>query len=184
MVINEIKKETEEKMKKSVEALRKEYQTMRAGRAVPALLDKVMVEYYGVSTPLNQVSSISAPEARLLVVQPWDKTVSGAIEKAILKANLGLNPSNDGNIIRLVVPQLTQERRAELVKNVRKRAEEFRVIVRNIRREANDEIKSLQKEISEDEGKRGQDDIQKLTDKYIKEIDKVMELKEAEIMEV
>ncbi|MDD4587239.1 MAG: ribosome recycling factor [Heliobacteriaceae bacterium] len=183
-MINEIKKETEEKMKKSVEALRKEYQTMRAGRAVPALLDKVMVEYYGVSTPLNQVSSISAPEARLLVVQPWDKTVSGAIEKAILKANLGLNPSNDGNIIRLVVPQLTQERRAELVKNVRKRAEEFRVIVRNIRREANDEIKSLQKEISEDEGKRGQDDIQKLTDKYIKEIDKVMELKEAEIMEV
>ncbi|MDD2421087.1 MAG: ribosome recycling factor [Heliobacteriaceae bacterium] len=183
-MINEIKKETEEKMKKSVEALRKEYQTMRAGRAVPALLDKVMVEYYGVSTPLNQVSSISAPEARLLVVQPWDKTVSGAIEKAFLKANLGLNPSNDGNIIRLVVPQLTQERRAELVKNVRKRAEEFRVIVRNIRREANDEIKSLQKEISEDEGKRGQDDIQKLTDKYIKEIDKVMELKEAEIMEV
>ncbi|WP_243236932.1 ribosome recycling factor [Heliobacterium chlorum] len=173
-------------MKKSIEALRKEYQSIRAGRANPAILDKVMVEYYGVPTPLNQVGNISAPEPRLLMIQPWEKSLLSAIEKAILKSDLGLTPSNDGSVIRLIIPQLTQERRNELVKQVKKRAEEYRVILRNHRREANDDIKALQKDhmISEDEAKRAQDEVQKLTDKFIKEIDQVAERKEAEIMEV
>ncbi|MTV47829.1 ribosome recycling factor [Heliobacillus mobilis] len=185
-MIKEIKNETEDKMKKSIEALRKEYQSIRAGRANPAILDKVMVEYYGVPTPLNQVGNISAPEPRLLMIQPWEKSLLSAIEKAILKSDLGLTPSNDGSVIRLIIPQLTQERRNELVKQVKKRAEEYRVILRNHRREANDDIKALQKDhiISEDEAKRAQDEVQKLTDKFIKEIDQVAERKEAEIMEV
>ncbi|MBM7867141.1 ribosome recycling factor [Heliobacterium gestii] len=185
-MINEIKKETEEKMQKSVDALRKEYQHIRAGRANPALLDKVTVEYYGTPTPVNQLANISAPEARLMTIQPWDKSVLPAVEKAILKSDLGLTPTSDGTVIRLVIPQLTQERRTELVKMVKKRAEEHRVILRNLRRDANEDVKALQKDhtISEDEGKRAQEEIQKLTDKYIKEIDQVAERKEAEIMEV
>ncbi|MZP30566.1 ribosome recycling factor [Heliobacterium undosum] len=185
-MINEIKKETEDKMKKTVEALRKEYQHIRAGRANPALLEKVTVEYYGAPTPVNQLANIAAPEARLLTIQPWDKSVLPALEKAILKSDLGLTPTSDGSVIRLVIPQLTQERRNELVKTVKKRAEEHRVILRNLRRDANEDVKDLQKEhiISEDEGKRGQEEIQKLTDKYIKEVDQVAERKEAEIMEV
>ncbi|ABZ84815.1 ribosome recycling factor [Heliomicrobium modesticaldum Ice1] len=185
-MINEIKKETEDKMKKTVEALRKEYQHIRAGRANPALLEKVTVEYYGAPTPVNQLANISAPEARLLVIQPWDKSVLPALEKAILKSDLGLTPTSDGAVIRLVIPQLTQERRSELVKTVKKRAEEHRVILRNLRRDANEDVKDLQKEhiISEDEGKRAQEEIQKLTDKYIREVDQVAERKEAEIMEV
>lgn len=185
-MINDLKKETEDKMKKSIDSLRKEYQTIRAGRANPSILDKIVVEYYGTPTPVNQLGNISAPEARLLTIQPWDKSALPAIEKAILKSDLGLTPSNDGTIIRLVIPQLTQERRSELVKNVKKRAEEFRVIIRNIRRDANEDVKALQKDhtISEDEAKRAQEEIQKLTDKYIKEVDVVAERKEAEIMEV
>ncbi|MCW2277910.1 ribosome recycling factor [Heliophilum fasciatum] len=185
-MIKLLKTETEERMKKSVEALRKEYQSVRAGRANPSLLERVQVEYYGSLVPVNQVANISAPEARMLLIQPWERSSLGAIEKAILKSDLGLNPNNDGSVIRLILPSLTQERRAELVKGVKKRAEEHRVILRNMRRDANEEIKALQKDhsISEDEAKRATDDIQKLTDKYIKEVDRVAETKETEIMEV
>lgn len=178
--------EAREKMEKACEILRKELITLRVGRATPALLEKVMVDYYGVPTPVNQLAKISAPEPRLLVVEPYDKSVINGIEKAILKSELGLTPNNDGNIIRIVIPQLTQERRNELVKFVRKKAEEARVAVRNVRRDANDRLKQLAKngEISEDESKRAQEEVQKLTDKYIDTIDDLLEKKEKEIMEV
>ncbi|WP_051273199.1 ribosome recycling factor [Desulfotruncus alcoholivorax] len=173
-------------MVKTVEVLTKEFATMRAGRATPSLLEKIVVQYYGTLTPISQLANISAPEARLLVVQPWDKTVLPDIEKAILKSDLGITPASDGNVIRLAIPQLTQERRAELVKVIKKKAEEGRVAVRNIRRDANDTLKSQQKngEISEDEQRRLQDEVQKLTDKYIKEIDNLLAAKEKEIMTV
>ncbi|MDI6630930.1 MAG: ribosome recycling factor [Bacillota bacterium] len=173
-------------MKKAVEHLKRELITIRTGRATPALLDKVMVNYYGNPTPVNQLATINVPEPRLLVIQPWDKSVLSEIERAIMKSDLGINPVNDGAVIRLVLPQLTQERRQELVKLVRKKAEEERVAVRNIRRDTNDELKKLQKEggFSEDELKRLQGEVQKLTDKYIKEIDNVLAAKEKEIMEV
>lgn len=173
-------------MKKALQALRKEMATFRAGRATPSLLDKIMVDYYGTPSPINQVASISVPEPRMIVIQPWEKTLLAQIEKAILKSDLGLMPSSDGLIIRLSIPQLTQERRSELVKMLHKKAEEGRVIVRNIRREANDQLKRLEKErtISEDELKKAQEDMQKLTDKYIKEIDQSAAAKEIEIMEV
>lgn len=182
----ELFQEAEEKMKKTVEAMRKDLASIRAGRANPALLDKVQVDYYGTMTPVNQLATISAPEPRLLVIQPWDKSVIASIEKAILKSDLNLNPSNDGNIIRIPIPQLTQERRMELVKLVKKKAEEYRVHIRNIRREANDRIKALEKDksISEDEAKRAQDKIQKITDSYIEQVDTVLSNKEEEIMEV
>lgn len=178
--------ETEDKMKKAIEVMRKDLASLRAGRANPSLLDKVQVDYYGSLTPINQLAGISAPEPRLLVIQPWDKTVIPAIEKSILKSDLGLNPSNDGNVIRLAIPQLTQERRQDLVKVVRKKAEEFKIVVRNARRDANDSIKAMEKDgdISEDEAKRAQEQIQKLTDEYIEQIDKILDNKEAEIMEV
>nr|WP_320148264.1 ribosome recycling factor [uncultured Anaeromusa sp.] len=173
-------------MKKSIEALRRELASLRAGRATPALLDKVMVDYYGTPTAINQVANISVPEPRMIVIQPWEKTLVGAIEKAILKSDLGLNPNSDGSAIRLVLPQLTQERRAELVKQVHKKAEETRVGIRNLRRDANDAIKKLEKDkiISEDEVKKAQEDTQKLTDKYIKDVDQVMAAKEKEILEL
>lgn len=185
-MIKEIASEAEDKMKKALEVLRKDYGTMRAGRATPALLDKVMVDYYGVPTPINQMANVSVPEPRMLVIQPWDKSVIASIEKAILKSDLGLTPNNDGTVIRLAIPQLTQERRNELVKSAKKKAEDARVAVRNIRRDANDHLKALQKEkeISEDDDKRAQEDIQKLTDKYVKEIDHILEHKEQEILEV
>lgn len=178
--------EAEDKMKKSLELLRKDYATLRAGRANPSILDKIQVEYYGTPTPLNQLANISAPEPRLLTIQPWDKSVIGHIEKAILKSDLGINPGNDGNLIRIVIPQLTQERRAELAKVIRKKAEETRVSIRNIRRDTNEKIKSIEKTkvVSEDDAKKGQDDVQKMTDKYIKEVDHVLDVKEKEIMEV
>lgn len=178
--------EAEKKMKKTVEVFIKEIGTMRAGRAVPSLLDKITVDYYGTPTPLNQLAGISAPEPRLLVIQPWDKNAIGDIEKAILKSDLGLTPVNDGNVIRLSIPQLTEERRKELVKTIRKKAEEARVAIRNIRREINDAIKSLEKEgsITEDERRIGQDNIQDITNAQIKEIDLFLENKEKEIMEV
>lgn len=181
-----ILKEAENKMQKALENLRKELATIRAGRATPALLEKVQVNYYGTPTPVNQLATISAPEPRLLVVQPWDRSIIGEIEKAILKSDLGLTPTSDGTVIRIVLPQLTEERRAELVKLVRKKAEEFRVVVRNIRREANEKLKAKEKggEISEDEARRAQDKVQKLTDTYIQAIDKALATKEAEIMEV
>ncbi len=177
---------TEEKMKKAVEIFTKDLGTIRAGRAVPSLLDKITVDYYGTPTPLNQLSTISAPEARLLMVQPWDKNIIKDIEKAILKSDLGLSPNNDGNVIRLPVPQLTEERRKELVKLIKKKAEEGRVAVRNIRREANDQLKTEEKngEITQDDLKRSQEQIQKLTDKYIENLDKILENKEKDIMEV
>lgn len=173
-------------MQKTVEIVKREFGSLRAGRATPALLDKILVNYYGTPTPVNQLATISVPEPRLLVIQPWDRSVTAEIEKAILKSDLGINPSSDGNVIRLTIPQLTQERRQELVKLVRKKAEEGRVAIRNIRRDTNDQLKAKQKEgeITEDELRRGQDEVQKLTDRYIKEIDNMLAAKEKEIMEI
>ncbi|HML87017.1 MAG TPA: ribosome recycling factor [Methylomusa anaerophila] len=173
-------------MKKAMDALRKEYGTLRAGRATPALLEKIVVDYYGTPTPINQVANVSVPEPRMIVIQPWEKNMLAAIDKAIQKSDLGLTPNSDGSVIRLTIPQLTQQRRTELVKVVHKKAEETRVAIRNLRRDANDTIKKLEKDktISEDDTKKAQDDIQKLTDKFIKEIDQVMTGKEKEIMEV
>lgn len=176
----------EEKMTKTCEALKREYATLRAGRATPSLLDKVQADYYGVPTPINQMANISAPESRLLLIQPWDKSVISAIEKAIQKSDLGLTPNNDGSVIRISIPQLTEERRRELAKVVKKKAEDAKVAVRNIRRELNDDIKELEKahEVSEDDAKRGLDDAQKLTERFVKKVDDIAEFKEAEIMEV
>jgi len=178
--------ESEEKMKRTIEILRKEFSTLRAGKANPSILDKVMVDYYGTPTPINQLANISVPEPRLLTIQPWDKSSIPAVEKAILKSDLGLNPSSDGSIIRIIIPQLTQERRLELVKTIKKKAEESRVSIRNIRRDSNERIKGLEKAktVSEDEAKKSQDEMQKLTDKFIKEVDHVLDIKEKEIMEV
>ncbi|SHI43140.1 ribosome recycling factor [Desulfofundulus thermosubterraneus] len=186
MLVNAKIAEAESHMKKTVELVKKEFASLRAGRATPALLDKVLVSYYGTPTPINQLATISVPEPRLLVIQPWDKTILPEIERAILKSDLGITPTSDGTVIRLAIPQLTQERRAELVKVVKKKAEEGRVAIRNIRRELNDKVKQQQKngEISEDELRRTQDEIQKLTDKYIKEIDQLVSTKEQEIMQV
>lgn len=182
-MISEVIKDAEERMHKGVDALRREYAAIRAGRANPSVLDKVMVDYYGTPTPINQMANISAPEPRMLVIQAWDKSVLPAIEKAIMKSDLGLNPSSDGTVIRLLIPQLTAERRVELVKKVKKEAEEARVAVRNVRRDVNDKLKKLEKDhfASENEIKRAQDDVQKMTDKIIKEIEHVMETKESEL---
>lgn len=183
---NPLLSETEKNMKKTVEVVNKEFASLRAGRATPSLLEKIMVNYYGTPTPINQMANVSAPEARLLVIQPWDKTALPEMEKAILKSDLGITPVSDGNVIRLTIPQLTQERRTELAKVLKKKAEEGRVAIRNLRRDANDNIKNQQKngEISEDEQRRLQDEVQKLTDKYIKEIDTLLAAKEKEIMTV
>jgi ribosome recycling factor len=180
-----VKKNAEERMEKAIAALKKELAGLRAGRATPALLDRVQVEYYGAMTPVNQLASINVTDSRTLMIQPWDKSAIGAIEKAILKSDLGLTPANDGSAIRITLPALTEERRAELVKTTKKYGEEAKVAIRNIRRDANDEIKKLEKDhISEDESKRHQDDIQKLTDRYVAEVDKILSAKEKEIMEV
>lgn len=180
-----IKKSAEERMEKAIGALKRDLATFRAGKASPALLDRVQVEYYGAQTPLNQLANINTPDSRTLMIQPWDKSSLGAIEKAILKSDLGLTPSNDGLSIRISVPPLTEERRAELVKNSKKFGEEAKVAIRNIRRDANDDVKKLEKtDISEDESRRHQDDIQKTTDKFIAEVEKVLSAKEKEIMEV
>jgi ribosome recycling factor len=186
MTVKEIYSGHEDKMKKALEVLRKEYGSLRAGRATPSLLEKVMVDYYGSPTPVNQVANVSVPEPRMIVIQPWEKTMLNAIDKAIQKSDLGLMPNNDGVVIRLTIPQLTQERRSEIVKVIHKKAEECRIAVRNLRRDANETIKKVEKEktVSEDEAKKAQDDVQKLTDKYIKEVDQIMAIKEKEIMEV
>ncbi|AGA70010.1 ribosome recycling factor [Desulfitobacterium dichloroeliminans LMG P-21439] len=185
-MISDVLKEAEDRMVKAGESLKREYTTIRAGRANPNMLDRISVEYYGTQTPVNQLANISVPEPRILVIQPWDKTSLPMIEKAILKSDLGLNPSSDGTVIRLIIPQLTAERRTEIVKTVKKKAEEARVAVRNIRRDGNDSLKKVEKDhaASEDEVKRAQDDVQKMTDKHIKEIDRIMDAKEKEIMEV
>ena len=180
-----VKKNAEERMEKATQALKKELAALRAGRAHPSLLERVQAEYYGTLTPINQLGNITAPDARSLVIQPWDKTALDAIEKAIQKSDLGLTPMNDGSIIRINIPPLTEERRKELVKMIKKFGENAKVAVRNVRRDANEEIKKKEKdEISEDESRRLQDEIQKLTDQYIQEIDKILAAKEKEIMEV
>lgn len=185
-MLKELLKETETHMKGTIEATKREFQAVRTGRANAGILDRVVVDYYGTPTPVNQVGNVSVPDSRMIVIQPWDKSVLAAVEKAILKADLGLNPVNDGSVIRLPIPQLTEERRKELVKVVKKEAEEKRIVIRNLRRDANDKVKIFEKDgkVTEDESKRGLEDIQKLTDKYIGEIEKLLELKEKEIMEV
>lgn len=185
-MVKKVIKTQEERMKKALTAAKAEFASLRAGRATPALLDKVSVEYYGSLVPVNQVANISVPEPRMIVIQPWEKPMLREIEKAITKSDLGLNPNSDGSVIRLNIPQLTEERRKDLVKTLNKRAEESKVAVRNIRRDANDAIKKLEKakSITEDEAKKGQEDVQKIVDKYIKEIDAARADKEKEIMEV
>ena len=180
-----IKKNAEDRMEKAIGALRRDLSTLRAGKASPALLDRVQVDYYGAMTPLNQLANINTPDSRTLMIQPWDKSSVAAIEKAILKSDLGLTPSNDGSSIRISVPPLTEERRSELVKTSKKFGEDAKIAIRNIRRDANDDVKKLEKtDISEDESRRHQEDIQKTTDKFIAEVDKVLSAKEKEIMEV
>ncbi len=180
-----IKKNAEERMEKAIGSLKKELASLRAGRATPTMLDRIQVEYYGTMTPISQMGGITTPDARTLLIQPWDKTVLPAIEKAIQKSDLGITPSNDGSVIRLVIPMLTEERRAELAKLTKKTGEESKVAIRNIRRDANDDCKKLEKtEISEDESRRVQDEIQKVTDRYIAEVDKLIAAKEKEMMEV
>lgn len=185
-MVDEVLKDAEERMQKSVEVFRREMASLRAGRASPSLLDKITVDYYGAPTPINQLANITVPEPRLLLIQPWDKGTVGAIEKAIAKSDLGITPTSDGNVIRLVMPKLTEERRMELVKAARKKAEEERVAIRNVRREANDMIKEMEKsgEVPEDTCHRAQESIQKLTDRFVGEIDAILQLKEREIMEV
>ncbi|MGO4542020.1 ribosome recycling factor [Paenibacillus sp. 2TAB19] len=181
----QIKKNAEERMDKAISALKRDLASLRAGKASPALFDRIQVEYYGAMTPLNQLANINTPDARTLLIQPWDKSSVAAIEKAIMKSDLGLTPSNDGTAIRISVPMLTEERRGELVKTSKKFGEEAKVAIRNIRRDANDSIKKLEKsDISEDESRGHQEDIQKATDKFIAEVDKVLVAKEKEIMEV
>jgi ribosome recycling factor len=177
---------TEEKMKKTLASLKDGFATLRTGRASAALFDKIRVDYYGEKSPLNQVANISVPEARLIVIQPWEKNLIGEIEKAIRTSELSLNPSNDGKIIRIAFPPLTEERRKELVKHAKNQAEQSRVAVRNIRRDGNEELKKMLKDasITEDDESKGSADLQKLTDSYINKVNQVLEEKEKEIMEV
>ena len=176
----------EARMNKAIAALQNDLAAIRAGRANPAILDKITVEYYGVATPVQQVGTVAVPEPRTITIQPWDASILGEIEKAILKSDIGLTPNNDGKMIRLNFPPLTEERRKELVKGISKRGEECKVAVRNVRRDANDAFKKLGKssEVSEDEQKQLEEEIQKVTDKYIAEIDKVTEAKSKEILTV
>lgn len=182
----DILKELEIKAGKTISIYKEDLQSIRAGRANPALLDKIVVDYYGTSSPLKQVASISAPETRLLVIQPWDASLIPVIEKAILKSDLGITPSNDGKLIRLPIPMLTEERRKDLVKLVKKNGEEAKIAIRNSRRDAMDGLKKLEKEsnLREDDRKTGEDEIQKIVDKYIKEIDAITNQKEEELMEI
>ena len=181
-----IVRDAEVRMKKAVQSTENDFAHVQTGRASPALLDNVYVEYYGTKSPLNQVSTVTTPEPRLIVIQPWDKTIIKDVEKAIAQSDLGFNPNSDGNLIRIQVPELTTERRMELTKYVSKLAEEGRVAIRNIRRDANDGIRKLEKskEISEDERHTHEDRIQKLTDKYIDQIGQSLKSKEEELMEV
>lgn len=185
-MIKDLLNDAQDRMEKVEKILISDFSSLRAGRATPALLDRVLVDYYGTPTPVNQTANISCPEPRMILVQPWDKGMLPAIEKAILKSDLGITPNNDGTVIRLVVPQLTEERRKDIVKQCGKKTEESKVAVRNIRRDVNDSIKALEKakEASEDEVKKGLDDAQKLTDKFIKRLDEVLAQKEKEVMEV
>jgi ribosome recycling factor len=185
-MIKDVIAKADEKMNKSIAVLKKELTSMKAGRANPLMLDRIEAEYYGTITPLNQLANISAPEPRVLLIQPWDKTSIKAIEKAILVSDLGINPSNDGIAIRLIVPELTEETRKNIVKNVKKAGEETKVAVRSIRRDCNDKIKVIKKEheLPEDDIKKAEEEIQKKTDIYIREIDKIVDAKEKEVMSV
>ena len=184
-MLAEVFEDCKDRMEKTLIALGRDLKRVRTGRASASLLDGIRVDYYGASTPLNQVASVSVPEARLIMIQPWDAGVIGDVEKAILKSELGLTPMNDGKIIRISIPPLSEERRRDLVKVVKKMAEENKVALRNIRRDANDMLKELKKdkEISEDEQFRAQDDVQKITDDFIKKVDEKIEEKEKEILE-
>jgi len=182
----EVLNQTTERMTKAIQALTRELSTIRAGRASASLLDKIFVDYYGAPTPINQIAGVATPEARLITIQPYDKSSLGDIEKAILKSDLGISPSNDGTLIRIAIPALTEERRKDLVKVVKKEAEEAKVGIRNIRRDANDELKKLEKngDITEDDLRSFTEDVQKLTDDHIVKIDQVAKDKEKEILEV
>jgi ribosome recycling factor len=185
-MINDIKKDAEARMKKSIEALETAFKKIRTGRAHPSILDTVMVPYYGTDTPLKQVANVMAEDGRTLSVTAWERNMVPVIEKAIMKADLGLNPSSNGDVIRVPMPALTEETRRAMIKGARHEAEQGRVAVRNIRRDANSTLKELlkEKDISEDEERRGQDEIQKLTDKYVAEIDAALQKKEADLLEV
>lgn len=187
-MLSEQKKKAEEKMSKAIEVLRKEFTSLRTGRASLGILDGITVDFYGTPTPLSGVSNMAMPDARMITIQPWDVKMLGEIEKAILKSDVGITPSNDGKIIRLSIPPLTEERRQQIVKHAKKLAEDARVAVRNIRRDINDEIKKKSKDktvhVSEDEVKKLQDEIQKTTDSYIRKIDDLLAHKEKEIMTV
>ena len=178
--------EFETKMEKSIGFMKEEFAAIRAGRANAAVLDKVMVEYYGTPTPVQQVGTISVPEPHMLVIQPWDASLVKAIEKAIQASEIGINPQNDGSVIRLTFPQLTEDRRKELVKDIKKMAEDSKVAIRSIRRDAIDKIKKMQKasEITEDDLKNGEDELQKITDEFVKEIDSAASVKEKEVMSI
>jgi len=184
--MKEILAHAEERMKKSVAALTEEYSTVRAGRANPAILDKIRVDYYGTPTSINQIAAVSVSEARVLTIQPWDISVCHAIEKAIQTSDIGINPQTDGKVIRLTFPQLTEERRRELVKDISKMAEEGRIAIRNIRRDAMDKLKGMKKngELTEDDLKQAEKKTQDLTDKYCKEVDSIFDRKQKEIMEI
>ena len=186
MEIQDLLTECETKAAKTIATFKRNLASIRTGRASTSLLDRVTVEYYGTPTPINQVANVSAPEPRLITISPWDRSMLGEIERAVLKSDLGLNPNNDGTIIRLEIPQLTEERRRELSKKVSKEAEEAKVAVRNIRRDNNDTVKKMEKkkEITEDDSKEAQSKIQKITDTKIKMIDEIKEKKEKEVMEV
>lgn len=184
--MKEVQNKLQQQMDKTIEALKFEFSTIRTGRANAQMLDKIRVDYYGTPTPINQVGSISVPEPRTLMISAWDKSAMKEIEKAIRNSDLGLNPTNDGEVIRINVPALTEERRKDLCKQAKKASEEFKVRLRNERRDANDKLKKLEKEgeITEDELKKAQDNVQKMTDKYIKEIDVLLDAKEKDIMAV
>ncbi|PID56897.1 ribosome recycling factor [candidate division KSB3 bacterium] len=185
-MLQDVHKDTERQMKKVIESLKRDFAGIRTGRASVGLLDGITVDYYGTPTPLNQMATLSVPESSLIVIQPWDVSVIKHVEKALLRSDLGITPSNDGKVIRLAVPALTEERRKELAKLVRKRAEEKKVALRQARREANDMLKTLEKEkeITEDDLHHGHDQVQKLTDHYVKMVDELSEKKEAEILEI
>ena len=185
-MVKDIVNKLQEKMTKTISVLKSDLSTMKAGRANPTMLDRIQVECYGSMFPISQVANISSPEPRLLVVTPWDKSTLKDIEKAILKSDLGINPNNDGSVIRLLVPELTEETRKTIVKNVKKTGEESKVALRSIRKDANDKIKALKKdgELTEDETKKAEDEVQKITDNFVKEIDKIVIAKEKEIMSV
>ncbi len=184
-MIKEVFNETKEKMGKTITALEKDLTRVRTGRASLSLLDSVKVDYYGTLTPLNQMATLAVPESRMITIQPWDATALKEIEKGILKANLGLTPSSDGKIIRITIPPLTEDRRKEIVKQVHKICEDFKVTARNIRRDSNEMLKLMKKEseITEDENFKGQDEVQKITDEYVKKIDAIYKDKESEILE-